>query len=265
MIEIGAPDYSLGCRLPLGDWLWLNRAGAFERPELMRFVSPLPPIELMRNVSGLESARDFASHGADIFAALSGVSPRALTDYEHILDFGCGCGRLARMFKGHPHRVSGCDIDLRHVDWVSANLDHMQVKFSSVKPPLPFEDDEFDAIISISVFTHLNEPTQDSFLADLHRICRPGGMLFLTIHGEHALRRVVSEPRIRNMIDVPDEPFRRARERFARGEHAFILQRGHLTTADCAAPASTVIFEPYEYGISFTPEEYVRRHWAQWF
>ena len=265
MIIISEPNYELGCQLPLNDWLWLNRMGAFERPDLMRFVSPSPPSELMKNVSGLEAARDFASHGADIYAALSAASPRPLTEYRHILDFGCGCGRLARMFKGHPHKVSGCDIDLRHVEWAKANLDHMQVVLSSVKPPLPFGNNEFDAIISISVFTHLSETTQDAFLADLHRICPPGGMLFLTVHGEHALERAISEPRIREMIDVPDEPFRQARDRFARGEHAFILQQGHLTTTSSVPPAPKIIDEPYEYGIAFVPEKYVRRHWVHWF
>lgn len=154
MNTMNAIDYGLGCRLPLEDWLWLNRTRAFERPELRRFVSPFPPPALMQNVSGLESERDFASHGVDIFAALSVASPRPLAEYKHIMDFGCGCGRLARMFKGHGHKVSGCDIDRRHVEWTKDNLDYMQVKLSSVKPPLPYKDDDFDAIISISVFTH---------------------------------------------------------------------------------------------------------------
>jgi SAM-dependent methyltransferase len=262
---LSAPDFTLGCRLPLEDWLWLNRTGAFERPELLGFVSPSPPPELMRNVSGLESASDFASHGADIYRALSAASPRPLTEYRHILDFGCGCGRLARMFKGHPHKVSGCDIDPRHVEWARANLGHMRVLLSAVNPPLPFENGEFDAIISISVFTHLNETTQDAFLADLNRISAPGGMLFLTVHGEQALARAVAEPQIRAIIDVPDQPFEQARDRFARGDHAFILQQGHLTTVNAESEAPKVIDAPYEYGISFTPEEYVRRHWGQWF
>jgi len=265
MNAMHAIDYGLGCRLPLEAWLWLNRTGAFERPELRGFVSPFPPPMLMQNVSGLESTRDFASHGVDIFEALSAASPKPLAEYRHILDFGCGCGRLARMFKGHPHQVSGCDIDSRHVEWAKENLDHMQISLSSVKPPLPYKDREFDAIISISVFTHLNEATQDQFLADLHRICEPGGLLFLTVHGHRALERAVHEPPIRDMIAVPDEPFQRACDQFSRGDHAFILQHGHLTTTDSPALASKATREPYEYGIAFIPEAYVRKHWARRF
>jgi SAM-dependent methyltransferase len=103
--------YQQGCQMPLEEWIWLNRSGIFEDPELRRYVAAFPPSDLMENVCGLRSEQDFASHGADLFVAISKASPKPLTEYGHILDFGCGCGRLARMFKGHPHRVSGCDID----------------------------------------------------------------------------------------------------------------------------------------------------------
>lgn len=135
-------DYELGCYLPAEDWAWLNRTGVFRDPALRKYVSPFPPAALMQNVSGLVKEEDFASHGADIFEALSAASPRPLAEYQHLLDFGCGCGRLARMFKGHPHQVSGCDIDRRHVEWARQNLDYMKVSVSSVKPPLPSQRDD---------------------------------------------------------------------------------------------------------------------------
>jgi len=112
-------NYDLGCRLPVDDWLWLNGRAIFDDPLLRSYVAPFPPVELMTNVSGLTNDRDFASHGVDIFRALMQASPKPITDYRNILDFGCGCGRLARMFKGHPNRIVGCDIDKRHVSWIA--------------------------------------------------------------------------------------------------------------------------------------------------
>lgn len=215
-------DYTLGCRLPSDDWAWLNRVGAFENSILRQQVAPFPPEELMYNVSGLHNEKDFAAHGVDIFQAITQASPILLSEYKSILDFGCGCGRLARMFKGHPSKVIGCDIDSRHVKWIDENLTFMRCKTSLCSPPLPFTDREFDAIISVSVFTHLNEKSQDEFLAELHRICNPNGYLFLTVHGAHALERAVNEEMIWNMLSVEESLFQDARQAFKQNQLTFI-------------------------------------------
>lgn len=266
-------EYEMGCRLPMEDWVWLNREGVFQSPSLRRYVAPFPPAELMHNVSGLQNENDFASHGADFYRALSAASPKVLTEYQRVLDFGCGCGRLARMFKGHPARISACDIDGRHVRWVAQNLSYVDVRQTSVHPPLPYEHNEFDAIVSISVFTHLGEKSQDEFLAELHRISSPVGLLFLTVHGSRALDRALSEPKIREMIAVDDGLFQNAQHAFSKGQHAFILQQGHLTSSRptrlrrllSKITGQCVANEPFEYGITFIPESYIRRHWAKWF
>jgi len=267
-------NYELGCRLPLEEWLWLNQVGAFEDPSLRRYVSPFPPPELMHNVSGLRSERDFASHGAYIFQALSRASQRPLAEYDSLLDFGCGCGRLARMFKGHPRGILGCDIDQRHVQWMQANLDFVKASLSRVRPPLPYADAQFDGIIGISVFTHLNEASQDEFLEELRRVSKPDAVLFLTVHGQRALERSLSEQKIRDMIAVPEQPFCRAQRDFAAGRHAFILQHGHLTQTGTRPihrwrrlllGRRVLVPESFEYGITFLPEDYLRRHWSRWF
>ena len=264
-------DYPLGCQMPTEDWVRLNRMEVFNDPTLRRYVSPFPPRDLMQNVSGLVSESDFASHGTDFFLALSAVSPKPLSAYRSILDFGCGCGRLARMFKGHPARVCGCDIDHRHVNWVRDNLKFVEAKLSSVNPPIPYADNEFEAVISISIFTHLTEYSQDLFLAELARVTQPGGYLFLTVHGERALHRALTEPAIRNMLSMDEDRFQRALQAFKQGKHGFVLQEGHLTTSGSDKRSLTNLFtkkvveEPFEYGITFVPEHYVQSHWSKWF
>lgn len=270
--------YDLGCRMPIEQWLWLNRTGIFERSELRQYTSPFPPADLMHIVSGLQTERDFAKHGTDLFAAVSEASPIPLTEYAHILDFGCGCGRLARLFKGHPGTVHGCDLDRRHVEFIQRNFDFMEAKVSSVQGPLPYSSDQFDAVISISVFSHLNERSQDHFLRELYRVSRRGAYLFLSIHGERARARAEQEQEIWKMIRVHRNRFRAAGRFFARGKHAFILQHGHLTNLGpnktggrgwlrriLTRGSASLISERYEYGITFIPETYVRDHWARWF
>jgi SAM-dependent methyltransferase len=250
-----------GCTENIDTWCWLNRNGCFEISALSDEVAAFPPAELMYNVSGLRTQRDFASHGVDFYRALSAVASKDLASYHSILDFGCGVGRLLRMLKGHPGEIHGCDIDSRHIQWVNDGLPFVKAVTSRTKPPLPYESNSFDAIISISIFTHLNQASQNEFLADLSRIAKPGSELFLTIHGSTALRRALDEPDIFAMLDIPRQALDTARQHFEAGEHAFILQQGHLTTTN----GSDLIDGPFEYGITFIPEEYVRNTWAKWF
>lgn len=44
----------------------------------------------------------------------------------------------------------------------------------------------FDAIYCVSLFTHLDEPAQDKWLAELARILKPGGIFVTTTHGRLA-------------------------------------------------------------------------------
>jgi len=156
------------------------------------------------------------------------------------------------------------------------NLHHIDTKLSNVTPPLPYGDGEFEAIISVSIFSHLTEASQDKFLAELHRVCRPDGRLFLTVHGQRALNRALTEPKIRTMLAIDEEPFQAALKEFSKDRHAFVLQHGHLTTTpkkhsiyqrfkDLLVGNEELLSEPYEYGITFIPENYLRKHWSNWF
>jgi SAM-dependent methyltransferase len=50
-------------------------------------------------------------------------------------------------------------------------------------PPLGFPNDTFDLIYALSVFTHLGEVGQLSWIRELRRIARPGGYVLITTHG----------------------------------------------------------------------------------
>jgi SAM-dependent methyltransferase len=243
----------LGMQMPTADWLLLNEK-VFERPELRAFVAPFPPSYLMQVVSGLTSEADFAAHGVTIYKALQDASPEPLAGYKSILDFGCGCGRLGRMFMGHPGKITGCDIDGRLIDWINQNLPYISGVHTQPNTSLPLPNASFDAVISISVFTHLNEPSQKLYLEELQRVSAPGAYLFLTIHGDRAMERALTEERIFKMIDVSAAGLEDAAQGMREGGHNFIIQpTGHLTT------------EKYEYGITFIPDKYIQTVWSDYF
>lgn len=248
-----ASALSLGMQMPVDRWIELNRQAPYG-DERDSYLAAYPPPELMQAVSGLTEQAHFAQHGAAIYQALHKASEGALASCLNILDFGCGCGRLARMFKGFPGRLTGCDIDGRLVDWINVGLPYMNAVQTYPNKPLPFDDKSFDCVISISVFTHLNEQSQDLYLAELARVTRPGGLLLLTVHGARAMQRAKTEKTIFDMLCVPQEGLDAAAAGMEAGRHNFIVQeQGHLTT------------DEYKYGITFTPAAYVQAHWGKHF
>ena len=51
----------------------------------------------------------------------------------------------------------------------------------------------FDLIYAVSVFTHLDLDLGRRWLADLHRILKPGGLLLFSVHGEAAWKGLPEE------------------------------------------------------------------------
>ena len=250
--------FGQGCNLPREVWAWLNREGAFSDPSLTRFVAPFPPKDLMENVSGPISERGFASHGADFWLALSELVRHPLAKFDSVLDYGCGCGRLSRMFKGYTGMLYGCDINAQHIEWMSGNIPFCSAHVTKPDAALSFSDGQFDLIIAISIFTHLTEHSQQLLLRELFRIARPGGVLLLTVHGERAIERVINEPKIWEMISVDRGLFEEAKSRFDRGEYGFVQQWEQYPWCDPTC-------DPFPYGISFIPKSYIASQWGKWF
>jgi SAM-dependent methyltransferase len=104
----------------------------------------------------------------------------------NLLDWGCGTGRITRHLpKVFPNaRVFGCDTHDRRMEW---NRNHaMGIHFTKIEPlpPTPYANEFFELIIGFSVLTHIDADSQDAWLAELYRILKPGGILWLTTQGE---------------------------------------------------------------------------------
>ncbi|MGH6850170.1 MAG: methyltransferase domain-containing protein [Methylocella sp.] len=244
----------LGIRGSLDPWLRLNEFTAFESVRARDWVAQFPPAALRHRTSGAGNDQHFAADGAAILRALAAASRKPLSEYRDLLDFGVGAGRLARMFKGFQGRYAGVDIDAGVVDWIAGNLPWVQAVKSEPGRMLPFADADFDAVVGISVFTHMNERDQFFYLDELRRVTRAGAMLFLTVSGARVLERAETEPDIAGMLALPEGGLATARAAFDAGPgFCFLLQYGHLTSKD------------YEYGVTFISEAYIARNWSRYF
>lgn len=157
---------------------------------------PLPPARLRHRVGPNSSRAEFLHVGAlcaaDLLKVYEPMKRPAEAD-RRWLDFGCGCGRVARHLVGRDSGplagidYTGVDVDRLQIDWAAR---HLPGRFEVIPeaPPTALAGGSFDLIFTISVFTHLDESMQDAWLAELGRLLRPGGLLLATTHSPEIAR-----------------------------------------------------------------------------
>lgn len=124
-----------------------------------------------------------------------------------ILEWGCGPARILRHLEaalpGRDVRLTGADYNRRSIAWCKAAFPDDEFVENDLAPPLPLANGRFDVVYCFSVLTHLGEATQLAWMAELHRVLKPGGLVICTTHGD----------RYRYLMARQDE-----RDRFERGE-----------------------------------------------
>lgn len=164
---------------------------------------------------------------------------------QAILDWGCGCARISRfLLERTTARVTGIDIDAQNIAWCKTNVPGARFLQVGADPPTTLRDGEFDLVIGHSVFTHLREIDQDLWLAELHRLLRPGGFALVTVMAELAWFACYSESKTyAQYLELINQGVRDA---------------GHLNVGvDASSPG-------YYRNVSHTTD-YVHRHWSQFF
>lgn len=184
---------------------WLRRAGLMHLADTLRFrllqsryraenrafraenpAVALPPDYLMYESFKL-SYRSYYEGGRETAEWLKGhLAPHLPLQNQHLLDWGCGPGRVIRHLPGvigAGCRFTGTDANAQSVAWCRAHLPGLSFLHNGMSPPLAADANTFDAAYGISIFTHLSGQGHESWLAELLRVLRPGGVLLLTTHG----------------------------------------------------------------------------------
>jgi SAM-dependent methyltransferase len=219
----GRPDWRIAC--------WNSGYRLAGAPDGL----PIPPTRLIlltilsREVSWfLRSGR----MGRDSILHVLQRNGLSIADFDAILDFGCGCGRIMRYWKTlDGPQLRGTDYNPDLISWCRKKLNgYAEFDTNELEPPLIYEGERFDFVYTISVFTHLPESLQRAWIDELGRIIKPGGFLFMTVHGDSRLFQLDAEER----------------ERFRSGQ--LVVKRGSVAGTNwCAA---------------YHPERYVRDHLA---
>lgn len=155
----------------------------------------LPPRRLMVRVAMTADADWFLRSGLAAYDAIAEHVP--LGELGAVLDFGCGCGRVTRWFHDFDGEVAGSDLSADAIEWCRDNLEFGSFVTNTLEPPLVFDDESFDLVYALSVFTHLTDELQLAWRDELRRVLRPGGTLLITTHGRSYVPRLDDDERAR--------------------------------------------------------------------
>lgn len=103
---------------------------------------------------------------------------------RRVLDLGCGLGRQAALFAQKGCIVTAMDASEAAVAHVKQLAQERQLPIRACKGELhalPFADDAFDAVWAYQVISHTDMPGLRRALAEIRRVLRPEGMVYLTL------------------------------------------------------------------------------------
>lgn len=171
---------------------------------------------------------------------------RDYADCQAILDWGCGCARVARFVTElAPEKLTGIDIDPDNIQWCKENIRQAEFAAIGLNPPTRFASETFDLVYGVSVFTHLSEIDQDRWLTELQRITKPGAAVLMSIQGEIAFLRA-------------DGDFQRFLALEQTGFHVY----GRCPDLDGVLPEMK---ESGYYKNVFHSRPYIYEHWRRYF
>lgn len=214
----------------------------FSLQQIKEKFPPMPPKALQIRVAGAYYP-DFFKHGESIFCDIENILKAqgfGISNFERILDFGCGCGRM--LIPGSlmlpPGKLSGTDIDEQAIVWLRNNYNSFNdLSVNGFMPPTKYSDGTFDFIYSISIFTHLPEEMQHAWLKELARLIRPGGCGVFTVHGENFFHLLLKQ-----------------------ASRDALQKNGFAYEADTIKEGL-----PEFYQNAFHTHEYIRRQWSRYF
>jgi SAM-dependent methyltransferase len=168
-----------------------------------------PPDYIQYETTGSVDDEYFFLSGKSTAQFVSQLIRRQLkTENARVLDWGCG---VARVLRHMPEFLPGAtlfgsDYNPKAIRSNQTNFRNMTFVENRLLPPIAFEGGYFDCIYCISVFTHLSESVIQSWLQELNRIAKVGGIVVLTLHGESYRRELL--PAEREALETNGTVFR---------------------------------------------------------
>jgi SAM-dependent methyltransferase len=131
----------------------------------------------MRNILAEAPATEL--HGVHLRAS------RFVADYiagRDVLDIGCGYGwfELFALSRG-VRSITGIEVSAADLETAKGHIDSPAVRFEVASAiSLPFAEGSFDTVVCWEVLEHLPPRTEQKAFAEIRRVLRPDGTLYLS-------------------------------------------------------------------------------------
>ena len=242
-------------------WLWANTAGYREYESLRKLLPALPSEAVQTRFTGCSGdvtvTRGVAAY--KLFKELINKYLGNLSGLANILDFGCGWGRIVRLFLKDldANRIWGVDCLPTIIEVCEQTNKWCNFRVVDPLPPTSFSDEMFDLIYSYSVFSHLSEVAHLKWLTEFERLLRPGGLLIATT-------------RPRQFIEYCNSLSRASEARPPSISTAFSNMKQTLSDYDrgryCHHPlGGGDTLDKSFFGETCIPKAYVKKHWTKEF
>jgi SAM-dependent methyltransferase len=112
------------------------------------------------------------------------IVERSHIDVAQICDFGSGIGNSIPFFRKHfpDSRLTSCDVSERSLALSKQRYPDSTNYLLIEGDHIPAERDAFDLVFSACVFHHIPHDEHASWLRELHRITKPGGLIAIFEH-----------------------------------------------------------------------------------
>jgi len=216
---------------------------------IIKILPSLPNKDIQKRNAGITGSL-MKQRTPEIYQALKKYyhkySNKELKDSK-VLDFGCGWGRIIRLFlKDIPaSNLFGVDPKEEFISVSKEKNLRVNLAVSNYIPnDLPF-DKKFNLIYAYSVFTHLSEKTHFACLKTLYNYLEDHGVFIASVRPREFLSRFFSNDEIKkNLLNKFDSNL------YAISSHVrgHVEPDGEITQGDCAFSL-----------------EYIKKNWSEFF
>ncbi len=124
--------------------------------------------------------------GRCYYSHLSGYVMDALPQNGKLLDIGCGTGLFVERYSEDGRYVVGLDISKKMIEQARTRCRECDYTVGTGEK-IPFNDNTFDAISSLLVFSYVRDP--EAMLGEAYRVLKPGGAIAICTLGKKLLTR----------------------------------------------------------------------------